>query len=244
MKPRWPANAAVQSTGRQSCTSSAWMSPSTFSTPAGSAASSSTGSFGTSLRSSQPITPMLLQRIPLTFEPRFHGPHHRLVNPPSLSASIPPSARIPLPTTSSAVFSIPADLCPQLRLGTMIVLYPSICALGAADGSLFPFSPTRWAIWDDDNPALVLGSQSTGSTMRMTRTMMLETLRQELHPHRLVERSQRKGCRYPPCHEECADTGGHTGGGQIPSLVGGAVISSRYLIFPVWTFNDRRPERP
>jgi peptide/nickel transport system permease protein len=73
-------------------------------------------------------------------------------------------------------------------------------------------------------PALVLGSQSTGSTMRMTRTMMLETLRQDyirtawskgLSEKVVVIRHAMKNALIPVVTLV---------GGQIPSLVGGAVI--------------------
>ena len=73
-------------------------------------------------------------------------------------------------------------------------------------------------------PALVLGSQQSGSTMRMTRTMMLETLRQDyirtawskgLSERIVVIRHAMKNALIPVVTMV---------GGGIPSLVGGAVI--------------------
>ena len=81
-------------------------------------------------------------------------------------------------------------------------------------------------------PALVLGSQSTGSTMRMTRTMMLETLRQDyirtawskgLSERVVVIRHAMKNALIPVVTLV---------GGQIPSLVGGAVIIEQIFNLP------------
>jgi len=52
-------------------------------------------------------------------------------------------------------------------------------------------------------PALVLGSQSTGSTMRMTRTMMLETLRQDYIRTAWSKGLSEKWVVIRHCHEEC-----------------------------------------
>ena len=47
--------------------------------------------------------------------------------------------------------------------------------------------------------------------MRLTRTMMLEVLRQGLYQDGMVKRAQGEGSRLETCLEECTDPVGHTG---------------------------------
>jgi peptide/nickel transport system permease protein len=81
-------------------------------------------------------------------------------------------------------------------------------------------------------PAAILGSQQTGSTMRMTRTMMLETLRQDyirtawskgLSERIVVTRHAMKNALIPVVTMV---------GSGIPSLVGGAVIIEQIFNLP------------
>jgi peptide/nickel transport system permease protein len=81
-------------------------------------------------------------------------------------------------------------------------------------------------------PAAILGSQQTGSTMRMTRTMMLETLRQDyirtawskgLSERVVVVRHAMKNALIPVVTMV---------GGGIPGLVGGSVIIEQIFNLP------------
>jgi len=182
------------------------------------------GSFGTSLSSSQPITPMILQRIPLTFELGFMA----LIIGLLISIPIGVYSAIRQDTITDYFLrslSILLISVPSFWLGTMIVLYPSIWWHWAPPMEFIPFFTNPI-----DNlgmmiiPALVLGSQQSGSTMRMTRTMMLETLRQDyirtawskgLSERVVVIRHAMKNALIPVVTMV---------GGGIPALVGGSVI--------------------
>ena len=182
------------------------------------------GSFGNSLLSSQPITPMLLQRLPLTFELGFMA----LIIGLLISIPIGVYSAIRQDSIMDYILrslSILLISIPGFWLGTMIVLYPSIWWHWAPPMEFVSFFKNPIGnLGMMIIPALVLGSQSTGSTMRMTRTMMLETLRQDyirtawskgLSEKVVVIRHAMKNALIPVVTLV---------GGQIPSLVGGAVI--------------------
>ena len=182
------------------------------------------GSFGTSLRSSQPITPMILQRIPLTFELGLMA----LIIGLLISIPIGVYSAIRQDTITDYFLrslSILLISIPSFWLGTMIVLYPSIWWHWAPPMEFIPlFKNPIGNLAMMIIPALVLGSQQSGSTMRMTRTMMLETLRQDyirtawskgLSEKVVVIRHAMKNALIPVVTMV---------GGGIPSLVGGSVI--------------------
>ena len=182
------------------------------------------GSFGTSLRSSQPITPMILQRIPLTFELGLMA----LIIGLLISIPIGVYSAIRQDTITDYFLrslSILLISIPSFWLGTMIVLYPSIWWHWAPPMEFIPlFTNPIGNLGMMIIPALVLGSQQTGGTMRMTRTMMLETLRQDyirtawskgLSERVVVIRHAMKNALIPVVTMV---------GGGIPALVGGSVI--------------------
>ena len=53
-------------------------------------------------------------------------------------------------------------------------------------------------------PSLILGTYLSASTMRLTRTMMLEVLKAGLYPHRLVQGSEGEGGYCPTRDQECS----------------------------------------
>src|SRR5208283_2476938 len=190
------------------------------------------GSFGTSLRSSQPITPMIIQRIPLTFELGLMA----LIIGLLISIPIGVYSAIRQDTVTDYILrsiSILLISVPSFWLGTIIVLYPSIWWHWAPPMEFIPFpSNPLGNLGMMIIPALVLGSQQSGSTMRMTRTMMLETLRQDyirtawskgLSERVVVIRHAMKNALIPVVTLV---------GGQIPSLVGGAVIIEQIFNLP------------
>ena len=182
------------------------------------------GSFGTSLRSSQPITPMTQQRVPLTFELGLMA----LIIGLLISIPIGVYSAIRQDSITDYILrslSILLISIPSFWLGTMIVLYPSIWWHWAPPMEFIPFFTNPIGnLGMMIIPALVLGSQQSGSTMRMTRTMMLETLRQDyirtawsngLSERVVVIRHAMKNALIPVVTMV---------GGGIPALVGGSVI--------------------
>ena len=117
------------------------------------------GSFGTSLRSSQPITPMIMQRLPLTFELGFMAFIIGLL----ISIPIGVYSAIREDTIMDYVLrslSILLISIPGFWLGTMIVLYPSIWWHWAPPMEFIPFFKNPIGnLGMMIIPALVLGSQ-------------------------------------------------------------------------------------
>jgi peptide/nickel transport system permease protein len=137
------------------------------------------GDFGVSLRTGRPILPDFLQRFKVTFE---------LTIVASLIAWI---IAIPLGILSSLrrnslsdffirIFGLLGVSVPNFAFATLLILvlalgfryYPPITWV---DFLANPLKNLEGIIW----PALVLGSIMAGSVMRMTRSSMLEVLRQD-----------------------------------------------------------------
>jgi peptide/nickel transport system permease protein len=167
---------------------------------------------------------MILQRIPLTFELGFMA----LIIGLLISIPIGVYSAIRQDTITDYFLrslSILLISVPSFWLGTMIVLYPSIWWHWAPPMEFIPFFTNPIGnLGMMIIPALVLGSQQSGSTMRMTRTMMLETLRQDyirtawskgLSERVVVIRHAMKNALIPVVTMV---------GGGIPALVGGSVI--------------------
>ena len=137
------------------------------------------GDMGNSLWQSTPVTERLAQRIPVTFE---LGVLAILIG---LMIALPVGvySAIRQDTAGDYIarsFSILLLAIPSFWLGTMVVVIPSILWGWSPEVSYIPF-------WDDPwgnlkqmlVPAAVLGAALSAVTMRMTRTMMLEVLRQD-----------------------------------------------------------------
>lgn len=137
------------------------------------------GDFGTSLRTGRPIMPEFVERFKVTLE---------LTLVASLIAWI---IAIPLGILSSIKRNSPGDFfirvfgllgvsVPNFAFATLLILvlslgfhyYPPITWVGFFEN---PAKNLEIIIW----PALVLGSIMAGSVMRMTRSSMLDVLRQD-----------------------------------------------------------------
>ncbi len=137
------------------------------------------GSLGLSLWSQLPVTGMIFNRLPVTFELAV------------FSLTIAVLIALPIGTYSAIrrdtmgdylarSFGILAIAVPNFWLGTLVVVFLSIW------GGWSP--PLEYVSFTDDPlgnlemliiPSLVLGMALSGMVMRMTRTMMLEVLRQD-----------------------------------------------------------------
>ena len=104
---------------------------------------------------------------------------------------------------------------PAFWIGTMIMIYPAVWWGWSPPMQLIPFAKDPIGnLGMFILPAFVLGTSMTGGTMRMTRTMMLEVLRQDYirtawskglkregrsyqtrHGNALILRSQSLGCK-------------------------------------------------
>jgi peptide/nickel transport system permease protein len=122
---------------------------------------------------------------------------------------------------------------PTFWIGTMVVTYPSIWWGWSPPVTLIPFREDPWGnLRQFALPAFVLGMASSGAMMRMTRTMMLEVLRQDyvrtawskgLTERTVITRHAVKNALLPVIPLL---------GLMVPILVGGTVITETIFTLP------------
>lgn len=130
-------------------------------------------------------------------------------------------------------FSIIFISVPSFWTGTMIMLYPSIWWDWSPPMELIPFTEDPLGnLGMFIIPSFILGMLMSGTTMRMTRTMMLEVLRQDyirtawskgLKERVVITRHALKNALIPVVTII---------GMQLPVLVGGSVIIEQIFVLP------------
>ena len=137
------------------------------------------GSLGLSLWSQQPVTGIVLRRLPVTFELALFSMTLAVLI--ALPIGVYSAIRQDTPGDYTArSFAIFAIAMPNFWLGTLVIVFPSIWW-----GWTPPIEYTSFTKDPLKNlgqfivPSLVLGMLMSGMVMRMTRTMMLEVLRQD-----------------------------------------------------------------
>ena len=138
-----------------------------------------TGDLGSSLWQNVPVTDQLLVSLPITFELGL------LALFVALSVSIPIGVYSAMRQDTAGdyvarSFSLLMLAIPSFWLGTLVMVFPSVWWRWAPELEYIPF-------FDDPItnlkhmiiPAILLGLSMSAVTMRMTRTMMLEVMRQD-----------------------------------------------------------------
>jgi len=137
------------------------------------------GNLGTSLRSNQPVTAEILNRLPVTAELGFMAIVIGLLIaiPVGVISAVRQDTRTDYLARGTAIAML---AIPGFWLGTLVITMPSIWWQWAP-----PLRYTR--LWDDPGknlgqmilPAIILGIALSGTVMRLTRAQMLEVLRQD-----------------------------------------------------------------
>jgi len=190
------------------------------------------GDMGKSLWQNTPVTEQLLQRLPVTFE---LGLLSLLV---ALTVAIPIGvySAIRQDTTGDYVtrsFSILMLAVPSFWLGTLVMVFPSIWWGWSPQIRFVPFfqDPIQ-NLSQMIVPSIILGCSLSAITMRLTRTMMLEVLRQDyvrtawakgLSEKLVVMRHALRNALIPVVTLI---------GLQAPILIGGAVIMEQIFVIP------------
>ena len=190
------------------------------------------GSLGESLPSFIPVTEKIFPRLPVTFELGLIATVISLI------------IALPLGTYSAIRQDSWGDYIgrgaaiifvsvPGFWVATMVVLYPSIYWGWSPSLQLIPFTEDPWGnLGMFIIPGFILGLLSSGMIMRMTRTMMLEVLRQDyirtayskgLKERVVVVRHALKNAFIPVITIV---------GMQLPVLVGGTVIIEQIFALP------------
>ncbi len=190
------------------------------------------GDLGRSLWRSTPVTEQILERLPVTFELGF------LALVVALSVAVPVgifSATRQDSTLDYAArsFSLVMLAIPGFWLGTLVMVFPSVWWRWAPELEYTPFLVDPVAnLTHLIVPAILLGLSMSAITMRMTRTMMLEVMRQDY-----VRTARAKGLRERAVVVRHALKNGLIPvvtliGLQAPLLIGGAVVMEQIFVIP------------
>ena len=190
------------------------------------------GTFGNSLWKGTPVIDDILERLPVTFELGLMG----LIIAQLIALPIGIYSALRQDTWGDYIARSFALLCiavPGFWIATLVIVFPAIWWDYMPSIFLIPF--TEDPIGNLKMfivPAIVLGMGMSGLTMRMTRTMMLEVLRQDyirtawgkgLRERMVVLRHALQNALIP-----VITIIGH----QIPILVGGTIIIEQIFQLP------------
>src|SRR6185312_12699882 len=190
------------------------------------------GDFGRSLWQNTPVAELLEARLPVTFQLGLMA----LVV--ALTVAIPIGAYSAMRQDTAGdyigrSFSILMLAVPSFWMGTMVMVFPSIWWGWSPQMMFVPFreDPLR-NLGHLIVPAVILGTSLSAVTMRLTRTMMLEVLRQDyirtawakgLSEKLVVSRHALRNALIPVVTLI---------GLQAPLLIGGAVIMEQIFVIP------------
>lgn len=190
------------------------------------------GSLGESLWSHLPVTEEILQRWPVTFELGFLAILVAVI----IALPVGIYSAIRQDTVGDYIGRSLAILCvaiPVFWSATMVMVFPSLWWGWSPQVMLIPFTEDPLGnLQMFIVPAVVLGAAMAGVTMRMTRTMMLEVLRQDyirtawskgLRERVVVIRHALKNALIPVVT---------IFGLQLPVMIGGAVIIEQIFVLP------------
>ncbi len=190
------------------------------------------GDLGLSLWKGTEVTEMLWERMPVTFELGLLA----LVVALSVALPIGVYSALRQDTWGDYVtrsFSLVALAVPLFLLGTLVMVYPSVWWRLAPPLEYTPFlqGPVQ-NVSQLLMPAVILGLSLSAVTMRMTRTMMLEVMRQDY-----IRTARAKGLGEVLLVVRHALRNGLIPivtlvGLQVPLLVGGAVIMEQIFVIP------------
>lgn len=190
------------------------------------------GSLGKSLWTNTPVMEEILYRLPITFELGM------LALIASLIVGIPIGvyAAVKQDTVGDYIlraFSILALAVPGFWVGTLVMVFPAIWWGWSPPVKFVPASEHLWSNFLQLLiPALILGTAFSAITMRLTRTLMLEVMRQDyvrtakakgLSTTTIVMRHALRNALIPVITLV---------GLQAGALIGGAVILEQIFVIP------------
>ncbi|MDK3023998.1 ABC transporter permease [Cupriavidus taiwanensis] len=190
------------------------------------------GDLGQSLWQGEPVLKMVMARIPATFSLGV------LALAVALTVALPIGVLSAIRQDTAAdyvarSFSILMLAVPSFWLGTMVMVFPSVWWGWSPEVRYVPFleNPVQH-VRQMLVPAIVLGMALSAITMRMTRTMMLEVLRQDY-----IRTAWAKGLNEPLVILRHALRNALIPvvtliGLQAPLLIGGAVVIEQIFVVP------------
>jgi peptide/nickel transport system permease protein len=190
------------------------------------------GDFGRSLWQNTPVADLLAARLPVTFQLGFMA----LIVALTVAIPIGAYSAVRQDTAGDYIgrsFSILMLAVPSFWMGTMVMVFPSIWWGWSPEVKFIPFrTDPLHNLSQMILPAIILGTSLSAVTMRLTRTMMLEVLRQDyirtawakgLSENLVISRHALRNALIPVVTLI---------GLQAPLLIGGAVIMEQIFVIP------------
>jgi peptide/nickel transport system permease protein len=190
------------------------------------------GDLGTSLWSREPVREEIFDRLAVSLELGLIAVISGLL----LSVSVGVYSAMRQDTAGdylARTLAILAISLPSFWIGTMVIVYPSIWWNWTPVLEFIPITEDLWGnLAQCAIPGIILGMVLSGTTMRMTRTMMLEVLRQDyirtawskgLREKIIILRHAMKNAMIPVVTLV---------GLQLPILIGGTVIVEQIFNLP------------
>ena len=166
------------------------------------------GSLGESLLGRGAVEEQIVERLPVTLELGVLAILIGLVIalPVGIYSAIRQDTAADYVGRSIAIIGLTT---PNFWLGIMVMIYPAIWWGWAPPMELVSFTEDPLGnLWGFLIPSLILGTASAAATMRMTRTMMLEVLRQDYIRTAWSKGTQGAGRGDPTRRQECSHPGG------------------------------------
>ena len=190
------------------------------------------GDFGNSLWQRSPVREEIFARLPVTFELGI------------MALTVAMTVAIPIGIISALrqdglgdflgrSFSILMLAVPGFWMGTMVMVFPSIWWGISPEVKFVPFAEDPLAnLIQLAIPAVLLGTSLSAVTMRMTRTMMLEVLRQDYIRTAWAKGQNERGVVIRHALRNALIPVVTLIGLQAPILIGGAVIMEQIFVIP------------
>ena len=190
------------------------------------------GNLGESLWKNQSVVHLLFERIPVTLELAIIAVVTALVV--ALPIGIYSAVRQDsFGDYTGRTFSILFISVPAFWIGTMVMVYPAIWWGWAPPLRYIPIAKDFWGnIGQFIVPGFIMGMVMSGTLMRMTRTMMLEVLRQDyirtawakgLSERTVIVRHALKNALLPVVTII---------GVMIPLVIGGSIVMEQIFVLP------------
>ena len=190
------------------------------------------GDFGNSLWQQNSVRDEVFARLPVTFELGI------MALTVALIVAIPIGIVSALRQDSwgdylGRSFSILMLAVPGFWMGTMVMVFPSIWWGISPEVKFVPFHEDPWNNFIQMAiPAVILGTSLSAVTMRMTRTMMLEVLRQDYIRTAWAKGQSERGVVIRHALRNALIPVVTLVGLQAPILIGGAVIMEQIFVIP------------
>lgn len=190
------------------------------------------GSLGRSLWQNTSVTELIGERMPVTFELGLMSMTVALI----VAIPIGVYAAVRQDTVGDYIgrsFSILMLAVPGFWMGTLVIVFPSIWWGWSPEIRFVPFfqDPAQ-NLSQMIIPAVILGCSLSAVTMRMTRTMMLEVLRQDYVRTAWAKGLDERGVVIRHALRNALIPVVTLIGLQAPILIGGAVIMEQIFVIP------------